>query len=495
MTEPYSLAPVREGEILAGKYCVERVLGVGGMGVVVAARHVHLGQQLALKFLLPDACKNADAVGRFLREARACVRMQGEHVTRVSDVGTLENGAPYMVMEFLQGVDLEEVIAQRGPLPVPDAVGYVLQACEAIAEAHALGIIHRDLKPRNLFLTHRPDGSALIKVLDFGISKMLDPLQMEANLTATSMMLGSPLYMSPEQVRNAKGVDTRTDIWSLGVILFQLLTGRGPFDASTPSGLLAAIVADPPASLRTFRPDASPELELVLLRCFEKTLARRTASVGQLARDLAPFANAGDQISVERVLRLDRHTSQAAGRRPDGSTSVLPASVEPGRGGQVHGTGTVNAWSESGTGGSNRRWRVQAGGIGLLAVAAVLGFVAIRTWSAESSDVPTSASSAAAAAVAATASAKEATILGAPSPGDAEPAQAFSGGPAATAPIGTTTTTESNPLAQGAASVLTSPSSPPAARPRPTQAPRPNPPSGPPPRRRDRARELFNDIN
>ncbi len=315
MTEQYSLAPVREGEILAGKYCVERVLGVGGMGVVVAARHVHLGQQLALKFLLPDACKNADAVGRFLREARACVRMQGEHVTRVSDVGTLENGAPYMVMEFLQGVDLEEVIAQRGPLPVPDAVGYVLQACEAIAEAHALGIIHRDLKPRNLFLTHRPDGSALIKVLDFGISKMLDPLQMEANLTATSMMLGSPLYMSPEQVRNAKGVDTRTDIWSLGVILFQLLTGRGPFDASTPSGLLAAIVADPPASLRTFRPDASPELELVLLRCFEKTLARRTASVGQLARDLAPFANAGDQ-NLGRTGASPRPPHVAGGRPP-----------------------------------------------------------------------------------------------------------------------------------------------------------------------------------
>src|SRR6202167_5914469 len=192
-----SAAGVREGDILAGKYRVERVLGIGGMGVVVAAHHIQLDEKVALKFLLPDALHNSDAVARFAREARAAVKIKSEHVARVSDVGTLPNGAPYMVMEYLDGVDLAAWLHERGTLPIEQAVDFVLQACEAIAEAHALGIVHRDLKPANLFCIRRADGNLSIKVLDFGISKVTTPGAPAhgVDMTRTNALVGSPLYM------------------------------------------------------------------------------------------------------------------------------------------------------------------------------------------------------------------------------------------------------------------------------------------------------------
>ena len=216
-------APVAEGEVLAGKYRVEKVLGVGGMGVVVAATHATLRQKVAIKFLLPGA--SDEVVQRFLREARAAVRLRSDHVARVIDVGELESGAPFMVMEYLAGSDLSAVLRDRGALPIDEAVDYVLQACEAIAEAHVAGIVHRDLKPANLFLTKAPDGSPSVKVLDFGISKDSGggDGEDEQGLTRTTAVLGSPHYMAPEQMRSTRSVDGRADIWSLGVILFQLL--------------------------------------------------------------------------------------------------------------------------------------------------------------------------------------------------------------------------------------------------------------------------------
>ncbi|HEY3664483.1 MAG TPA: serine/threonine-protein kinase, partial [Polyangiaceae bacterium] len=212
---------VREGDVLAGKFRIERVLGQGAMGVVVAATHIQLDERVALKFLLPEALANADAVARFAREARAAVKIKSEHVVRVSDVGTLESGSPYMVMEYLQGQDLSEWMTNHGTLNVSDAVEFLLQACEALAEAHALGIVHRDLKPANLFVTARRDGTPCIKVLDFGISKFTAPGS-NLNMTKTSTIMGSPLYMSPEQLSSTRTVDARTDIWALGVILFEL---------------------------------------------------------------------------------------------------------------------------------------------------------------------------------------------------------------------------------------------------------------------------------
>jgi serine/threonine-protein kinase len=299
-------APVSEGEVLAGKYRVERVLGEGGMGIVVAAQHVQLGQRVAIKFLLPQACLMPEAVERFIREARASVQIRSEHVARVSDVGTLETGSPYMVMEYLQGSDLSAVLRSRHRLQPLEATDYLLQACEAIAEAHSLGIVHRDLKPANLFLTRRADGSSLVKVLDFGISK-INPVGGGASsggVTATTAVMGSPLYMSPEQVRSSKSVDARTDVWSLGVILHELLTGRTAFEADTLPAVLAAVVADAPAPLRAHLPDAPVELERVIQRCLEKDLTQRYQSVADLANALLPFAPPSARVSVERIARL-----------------------------------------------------------------------------------------------------------------------------------------------------------------------------------------------
>src|SRR5262245_32594102 len=187
------------------------------MGVVVEARHIALDERVAIKFLLPDYARAPEASARFLREARAAVKIKSEHVARVSDVGELETGAPYMVMEYLDGRDLAGVLEKTGVLPIPDAVDYIIQGSEAIAEAHTYGIVHRDLKPANLFLTRRPDGTPLVKVLDFGISKV----QSEGvdKLTKTSAMLGSALYMSPEQMQHTRSVDLRTDVYALGISL------------------------------------------------------------------------------------------------------------------------------------------------------------------------------------------------------------------------------------------------------------------------------------
>jgi serine/threonine protein kinase len=361
MAERIMEEPTAVGEVLAGKYRVERVLGQGGMGVVVAATHLQLGQEVALKFLLPSACQIPEAVARFLREARAAVQIHSEHVARVIDVGTLENGAPFMVMEFLRGADLGGVLRARGPLPIIEAVDYVVQACEAIAEAHALGIVHRDLKPANLFLTHRVDGSPLVKVLDFGISKALrDPLGGgSASLTATTAIMGSPQYMSPEQIRSSKDVDVRTDVWSLGIILHELLAGSSAFVSNTVPALLAMIVADPPTPIRQQRADVPPELEAVILRCLEKDRTRRFGSVAQLARSLAPFAPKGSRLHIDRISRILGDT---------GSGFLDNLSDPPGAPAPAQGN-TVGAWGAS----TNETSRRRRGTLGIVAGVLVVG--------------------------------------------------------------------------------------------------------------------------
>jgi serine/threonine-protein kinase len=293
---------VQPGEILAGKYRVERVLGQGGMGIVVAAHHIHLDEKVALKFLLPDALRSPEAVGRFLREARAAVRIKCEHVARVSDVGTLPSGAPYMVMEYLEGGDLAAWLEQRGPLPIEQAVEFVLQACVAVADAHALGIVHRDLKPANLFCVRRSDGQLSIKVLDFGISKVTEPAgAAPMALTKTTALMGSPLYMSPEQMRSSRDVDARADIWSLGVILYELVTGRATFLADTVTELAIRVASEPPPPMRPLRPEVSPALEAVIFKCLEKDRERRYRNVGELATALLPMAPKRAKASVDRI--------------------------------------------------------------------------------------------------------------------------------------------------------------------------------------------------
>ena len=275
---------VKPGDVLLGKYRVERLLGKGGMGLVVAARHLELGELFAIKLLLPTALAQAEVVERFVREARSSARLRGEHVARVHDVGRLPDGAPYMVMEYLEGKDLRALVRKGGPLPVEDAITFVLQACEAIAEAHAAGIVHRDLKPANLFLSRRPDGSPSVKVLDFGISKQTGVEEVE--LTSTGAMLGSPMYMSPEQIARAKSADARADIWAMGVVLYEILTGRGPFKADSVLELAALILQTEPPRPLELRPDLPPAVEAVILRCLRKRPEERFQTIGELAAAL-----------------------------------------------------------------------------------------------------------------------------------------------------------------------------------------------------------------
>jgi serine/threonine protein kinase len=288
----------RPGEVLAGKYSVEAVLGVGGMAVVVAARHIELDDRVALKILLPRYRTNDEIVARFRREARAAVKIKSEHVARVHDVGALDDGAPCLVMEYLEGQDLETLLGDQGPVARENAVDYLLQACEALAEAHGLGIIHRDLKPANLFLSQRADGKPIIKLLDFGISKVAG---VGMGLTRKQASFGTPHYMSPEQLRATDQVDPRADIWAAGAILHELITGRPPFDAEDLTELQQLIKFGEPSHLCTQVPDAPTGLEKVILKALEKDPDARYSNIADLATALAPYGSSEATRLVERV--------------------------------------------------------------------------------------------------------------------------------------------------------------------------------------------------
>jgi serine/threonine-protein kinase len=326
-------SPVRVGEILVGKYRIDQVLGVGGMGIVVAATHIQLDQRVAIKFMLPEALEHPKTVERFAREARAAVKLRSDHVARVLDVGTLDTGSPYMVMEYLEGRDLATLLDERKTLPVDEAVDYVLQACDAIAEAHALGIIHRDLKPRNLFVTRRNDGTPLVKVLDFGISKMSGPGD-DLSLTATQEVIGSPNYMSPEQLRSARLVDERGDMWSLGVILYELLSGVLPFEAESVTQLTVMVLQDQPRPLVELRAGIPEGLERVVFRCLEKDPARRVQNVAELAEALGPFTAPQSRDLAQKIARIAAGTGPRSMPNPPISARV-----------HVSG-GTSVSWSE-----------------------------------------------------------------------------------------------------------------------------------------------------
>ncbi|WP_437756495.1 protein kinase domain-containing protein [Sorangium sp. So ce1389] len=309
-TKQPSLPPVEPGTVLAGKYRVERIIGQGGMGVVVEARHVVLDERVALKFLLPAFTLHPEGSARFLREAKAGMKIKSEHVARVSDVGTLESGAPYMVMEFLTGSDLARLLRDQGVLGIEDAIDYIVQGSEAIAEAHSLGIVHRDLKPANLFLTRRADGSPLVKVLDFGISKMAT--NAVEILTGTDAALGSALYMSPEQMRQTRSVDHRTDIYALGVSLYELLAGRQPYYAETLPQLCAEVLTGTPTPLRDIRPDVPASLASALEKAYAREREQRYASIAELIVALAPFAPARSYTTLDRIARMGGLSLHAA---------------------------------------------------------------------------------------------------------------------------------------------------------------------------------------
>ncbi len=370
---------VQSGTILDGRYRVGRILGKGGMGMVVEATHLQLGTHVAIKILRADRA-DAESNARFLREARSAAQLRGEHICRVHDFGTLDDGAPYMVMELLQGNDLA-VILDRGPLDPTLASSYVLQACMGLAEAHGLGIIHRDLKPRNLFVVDRPDGTTTLKVLDFGIAKSQAKASFE--LTETQNVIGSPAYMSPEQLKSSKRVDPRSDIWSLGVVFYQLLTADQPFIGESLTELALAISTEPPPPL----PDTVPaELAAVVMKCLEKDPANRYQDVAALAAALEPFAKSTTSVATSLATILTSMAVPAVDG--DATAKALPSNL------RIPKDPATTLHSASGViAAVPQRSRLRfAFTIGVVAVvASVATTLVVLAWSSQREDAPSNA--------------------------------------------------------------------------------------------------------
>lgn len=295
-----SAAKVKPGDLIADKYRVERVLGRGGMGIVVAATHIELGKLRALKFMTPEALRSGTSVERFHREARITAELSSEHIAKVVDTGRLDDGTPYLVMEYLEGRELSSIIKEDGPLSYQQAAFYLIQACDGLAEAHARGIIHRDIKPGNLFLTTRADGVPCVKVLDFGISKMAAEI-VDGSLTRTDQILGSPFYIAPEQLHSTSDVDGRADIWSLGVVLYEMLIGKPPFLGDTLPQIVAAVLsgnAKPPSEVD---PKIPAPFDAIFEHCTQQNRDKRFATVAELANELLPFAGPQAAPLVERI--------------------------------------------------------------------------------------------------------------------------------------------------------------------------------------------------
>jgi hypothetical protein len=298
--------PCVPGDIIQDKYRVEQLVGSGGMAWVFEATHLQLQNRVALKILRVETTSdNTEALARFRREARAAASIAGEATARVMDVGSLDDGSPFLVMELLEGRDLDSVIQARPHLSITTAVNYVLQACEGLAETHAAGIVHRDLKPSNLFLTQTSDGSVRVKLIDFGVSKIDGPSDDGARMTATRGLIGSPIYMSPEQMRSNRGIDGRTDIWSMGVILYELLAGgRSPFEGPTLPLICARVLDGEPPPLRKIRSEIPRALEAVVLMCLEKDPDRRFQTVADLAMALVRFGPIDAHARAHRIARI-----------------------------------------------------------------------------------------------------------------------------------------------------------------------------------------------
>ncbi|MBK9262238.1 MAG: serine/threonine protein kinase [Polyangiaceae bacterium] len=329
MNAPASVPPaavgIAPGDEIAGKYRVERILGQGGMGIVVAAVHIHLDERVAIKLLRPEGVGRSDAAERFMREAKAAVKIKSQHVAKVLDVGILSDGRPYMVMEYLEGRDLGEELDRNGPMPEAVAVEYVLQACDALAEAHKRGIVHRDLKPSNLFLC-KNQKPPIIKLLDFGVSKFKDNSLLPnalPSLTAEAALLGTPYYMSPEQIRSAKDVDERADVWALGVILYELISGRVPFDGTSATAVLAGICGDKPKPLHEVCQAVSSDVSEIVGACLAKNLDERMPNVRELVRALAAVAPDKASTIDERLAAIEttRNTADTL------ASSQSPASI------------------------------------------------------------------------------------------------------------------------------------------------------------------------
>jgi eukaryotic-like serine/threonine-protein kinase len=300
LPEPLA-ALLHSKRLILGKYRLERLVGRGGMSVVFAAEHTMLRKRVAIKFLSLDQCESGVAVARFLHEGRSAARIRSEHVARVIDVDTIPGGLPCMVLEYLDGHDLAYTLRRRGALPMELAVDYVMQALEAVAEAHTLNIVHRDLKPSNLFVVQRADGKKDIKVIDFGISKSIGDSDQTA-FTKRHSILGSPEYMSPEQAQGEIDVDTRTDLWSMGVVLYELLCGSCPFEGADYMEILSKVTRDDPPSISAKCPHIPSPLERIIRRCLQRDRDKRCQTASELARALLPFGSELARFSYDSIL-------------------------------------------------------------------------------------------------------------------------------------------------------------------------------------------------
>ncbi len=297
---------VAPGAVLNGKYRVERVIGEGGMGLVVEAWHLDFDERIAIKFLMPSLGTNAEAVARFEREARVLFKIKSPHVCRVLDVGRLEGGSPFLVLEFLEGEDLANRLVDRKPSSLEDAVDWVVEACDAVSEAHARGIVHRDIKPENLFLARTADGRLRIKVLDFGLSKIASTGTMtrERALTSTEQAMGTPHYMAPEQWLSARDVGPASDQWSLAVILYELLAGVPPFDGEQLPQVCSAVLHGLTPSLLVRSPSVPAVIDDAIRRALEKRPADRFESLGAFASAIAPHGRSESRAIAARINRM-----------------------------------------------------------------------------------------------------------------------------------------------------------------------------------------------
>lgn len=303
------------GTVLAGKLRVERLIGQGAMGVVYEATDITLRRRVAVKLVHPDFVGDPEKRLRFGREAYAVARLQSQHVTHVLEINELDDGTPYLVMELLEGKTLDQIIDREGPAAVDVALDWILQALDAIAEAHRIGLVHRDLKPANLYLARRANRAPLVKVLDFGLVK--DMSAGAPKLTVEGSTMGSPAYMAPEQVRADSKVDPRTDVWAIGVTLFELLTRELPFDGASIPVMLGQILHDDPTPLRARRPDAPADLEAVILRCLAKDPNARYADAAELSRALvAVRAKLPTVTEATKTIRLQEGTVVPPGMSP-----------------------------------------------------------------------------------------------------------------------------------------------------------------------------------
>ena len=308
------------GDIIDGRYRIEERHATGGMGTVFRATHLQLERQVALKVASCVVVRLPGGPERFLREARLATQVQSDHVAAVFDVGVLPSGMPFLVMEWLDGIDLGAVLKISGPMTVETAVDCLLQACEALADVHRQGIVHRDLKPSNLFLVRDSDGNARIKLIDFGVSKMIGLGRDLGRITQAGTAIGSPPYMSPEQMGIEEVADERTDVWGLGVVLYELLTGELPFRGNTLNDILAAILLRPHVKASDHAPHIPAGIDAVIARCLDTEQAKRFASVGELAAALAPF---GARAVAPSTLRLTPTAiSAGSSRAPPARTSL-----------------------------------------------------------------------------------------------------------------------------------------------------------------------------